>query len=84
MTSLILERDGTMGVICDASDSFDDPFGDNYHPQVTPPMVQEVVLPHRIRNVKVLKIREQLADGTYDIDEKLDAVLEDILRVMDL
>ena len=36
-------------------------------------------MPRRIRQVKVLRIRQQLADGTYDIDEKLDAVLEDIL-----
>jgi hypothetical protein len=79
MSGLVLERDGTVGVIYDITGSFDDPFGDNYRPQITPPTVQDIVLPRKIRQVKVLRVREQLAQGTYDIDEKMDAVLEDIL-----
>ncbi len=84
MSSLVLERDGTVGLICDIDASIDDQYGDNYRPQITPPMLQEVVHPDEIRRIKVLKIRHLLEDGLYGVDEKLDAVLEDILSVMDL
>jgi hypothetical protein len=39
-----------------------------------------VVLPRRINSVKVVRIRRQLANGSYDLDERLDAVLDDILK----
>jgi len=79
MSGLVLERDGTVGIIYSMTSTFDEPYGDEFRPQITPPMVEEVVLPHKIRKVKVLRVRQQLADGTYDIDERLDAVLEDLL-----
>ncbi len=34
----------------------------------------------QVREEKVLGIREQLARGTYDLDEHLDAVLESVLE----
>jgi hypothetical protein len=79
MSGLVLERDGTVGVIYDITGSFDDPFDDNYRPQITPPTVEEVVLPQKIRRVKVLRVRQQLACGTYDLDDRIDAILERIL-----
>ena len=58
--------------------------GDNLRPAITPPMVKDVVLVKKIRSVKVLRVRQQLAEGTYELDEKLDAVLEDLLMDIEL
>ena len=84
MSSLVLEKDGTVGLICDIDASIDDQHGDNYQPQIIPPMLQKTVSREEIRRIKVLKIRHLLEDGLYGIGEKLDAVLEDLLRSMNL
>jgi hypothetical protein len=33
----------------------------------------------KVRREKIIRVRQQLACGTYDLDERLDAVLERIL-----
>ena len=48
-------------------------------PRITPPMLQGIVSLPRARIVKILEIREQLARGIYDLDERLDAVLDRLL-----
>jgi hypothetical protein len=57
-------------------DIFDEVFGDNQRPETTIPGIAS--LPKERRN-KVVMLRNQLAHGTYDIDERLDAVLDLIL-----
>jgi hypothetical protein len=57
-------------------DIFDEIFGDNQRPETTIPGIAS--LPQDRRN-KILRVRQQLAHGTYDLDERLDAVLERIL-----
>jgi anti-sigma28 factor (negative regulator of flagellin synthesis) len=42
--------------------------------------VMEIVLPRKINSVKVVRIKRQLANGSYELDEKLDYVLDDILK----
>jgi hypothetical protein len=61
------------------TDSIDYTIEDIIRPAETPPTVQEIVLPRRIRSVKVLAVRRQLAQGTYDLNERLDAILERLL-----
>jgi hypothetical protein len=51
-------------------------FGDKIRPQITPPGIAS--LP-KARREKILRVRQQLAHGTYDLDERFDAVLERIL-----
>ena len=58
-----------MGIIADD-------FGDDMRPEITPPMIAS--LP-KARRKMILRVRQQLAHGTYDLDERLDAVLERIL-----
>jgi hypothetical protein len=47
-------------------------------PEITPPMLQQIASLPPTRIVKILEIREQLARG-YNIDERMDAVLDRIL-----
>ena len=48
-------------------------------PKITPPMLQRVISTPPTRIVKILEIRERLALGIYDIDKRLDAVLDRLL-----
>jgi len=70
MTVLTLCIDDLTGI----DESLTDPIGDDVRPPITPPMIA--------RRQKINRIRQQLARGTYDLDDRLDAVLERIL--MDL
>jgi hypothetical protein len=47
--------------------------------QVTPPILQQIVSLPPARIVKIFEVRERLAEGKYDIDERLDAVLDRLL-----
>jgi putative ubiquitin-RnfH superfamily antitoxin RatB of RatAB toxin-antitoxin module len=76
MSGLVLERDGTVGIFYSVTSTIDDTFGDNVRSEITPPMIAS--LP-RARRKKIIRLRQQLARGTYDLDERLDAVLERIL-----
>jgi hypothetical protein len=48
-------------------------------PQITPPMLQQIASLPPTRIVKILEVREQLVRGTYNIDQRLNAVLDHIL-----
>jgi hypothetical protein len=48
-------------------------------PPITPPMLHKIASLPPARIVKILEVREQLARGTYDLDERLDAVLDRLL-----
>jgi|GEM_PF-1758167 hypothetical protein len=54
-------------------------FGSGIRPQITPPMLRKIALLPPARIVKILEVREKLAWGTYDLDERLDAVLGRLL-----
>jgi hypothetical protein len=58
-----------MGSIADA-------FGDNIRPETTSPIIASLPM---VRRKKIIRLRQQLANGTYDLDERLDAVLDRIL-----
>ena len=62
----------TEGIIAEASVS-------RIQPQITPLMLQQIALLLPTRIVKILEVREQLARGTYHIDERLDAILDRLL-----
>jgi hypothetical protein len=53
--------------------------GDRARPRITPPMLQRLVSMPPARIVKILEIRERLILGVYDIDKRMDTVLDRIL-----
>ncbi|MGD0077725.1 MAG: hypothetical protein ABSB91_03750 [Sedimentisphaerales bacterium] len=73
MSILTLRMDGSLAVAESITTAIADAFGDNIRPEITPPMIANA----RIK--KIIRLRQQLANGTYDLDERLDAVLERIL-----
>ena len=75
MSVLTLFTDGSIAVSESITISIADAFG-NKRPEITPRMIAS--LP-KVRRNKILRVRQQLTRGTYDLDERLDAVLERIL-----
>jgi hypothetical protein len=75
MTVLTLCRDGSITVGESILESIADAIGDNLRPAITPPMVAM----REVRREKISRIREEIDNGTYGLDERLDAVLERIL-----
>ncbi|MGA2678573.1 MAG: hypothetical protein ABSF37_04620 [Sedimentisphaerales bacterium] len=51
-------------------------FGDNVRPEITPAKIDSL---SKARRDKITRVRQQLAHGTYDLDERFDAVLDRIL-----
>ena len=64
------ERIGS--TIADAPDS-------NMLLEITPSMMQKIDSLPPARMVKIFEVRYKLAQGTYDLDERLDAVLDRLL-----
>jgi hypothetical protein len=75
MSVLTLFADGSTAVGESITSSIAYAFG-NKLPEITPPMIAS--LP-KVRRKKILRLRQQLAHGSYDLDERLDAVLDRIL-----
>ncbi len=46
---------------------------------VTASEMQNIPSPRRVHKMKVLAVRQQLAEGRYDLDDRLDAVVESLL-----
>jgi hypothetical protein len=53
--------------------------GRKLRPPITPLMLQYIAWLPQARRNKILEIRKQLARGTYDLNERLDAVLDRLL-----
>jgi hypothetical protein len=47
--------------------------------KLIPPGMQKNPSLLRVHEMKVLAVRQQLAEGRYDLDERLDAVVESLL-----
>jgi hypothetical protein len=76
MSVLTLCTDGSTAVIESITGSIAYAFGDLIRPETIPPMIASLPT---ARRKKVLRLRQQLALGTYDLDERLDAVLDRLL-----
>jgi hypothetical protein len=50
--------------------------------KITAPALQNNRTLPRIRMEKVLAVRQQLAEGRYDLDKRLDAVLDRLLETL--
>ncbi len=76
MSVLSLRIDGTVAVAESITRAIADAFGGNVEEEI---ISAEIASISPAKRKKVLEIRRQLDLDTYDIDERLDAVLERIL-----
>jgi len=76
MTVLTICRDGSIAVGESLLNSIADAFDGNNRPAETIP---EIATLSKVGREKVVRVCKQLENETYDLDERLDAVLERIL-----
>ena len=55
-------------------------FDSRIRPKITPPMLHVISSLPPDRMVKIIEVRYKLAQGTYDLDERLDVVVERLLK----
>jgi len=76
MSVLTLRADGSAAVGESIMSTIAYVLGDNIRPKTTPQMIASL---SKVRREKIIRVRQQLERGTYDLDERLDAVLDRIL-----
>ena len=76
MPVLTLRKDGSIAVVESVTRAIADTFGDNLKGQISDTEITSIPPAQR---KKILEIRRRLALDAYDLDERLDAVLERIL-----
>ena len=54
--------------------------GNKAQGRITAPALQNIRSLPRVRKKKILEVRRQLAEGTYDIDKRLNTVLDRLLE----
>ena len=55
-------------------------FGNKIQGRVIASALQKIRLLPSVRKKKILKVRQQLSEGTYNFDEKLDVALDHLLE----
>jgi hypothetical protein len=76
MPVLTLRKDGSIAVVESITKAIADAFGDNLEKQISDTEITSLSL---VQRKKILEIRRRLALDAYDLDDRLDAVLERIL-----
>ena len=76
MTVLTFRRDGTIMIGEDILSSIAEAFGRKNRLGKTE---AEIATLPEVRREKIIRVRRQIDHGKYDLDERIDAVLEDIL-----
>jgi hypothetical protein len=76
------QKDGTAVIVRSTEIPLTKGVGYKARGQITAPAMQNTPSPRRIRKKKVLAVRQQLAEGRYDLDERLDSAIDRLLVVV--
>ena len=79
MAVLSRKKDGAAAIVKSTRDPPSEGAGDKERGRIATATLHNSPSLAQVREEKVLGIRKQLAKGTYDLDEHLDAVLESLL-----
>ena len=80
MLILSQQKDGAT-IIAENTDVYLDwDFGNKSHGRIIASALQKIRLLPSVRKKKILKVRQQLSEGTYNFDEKLDVALDHLLE----
>jgi hypothetical protein len=81
MSSVInRQKDGTSAFIENTENSLSEIAGYKARGRIAAPVLQNIPSRSRVRKDKVLAVQQQLAEGRYDLDDHLDAVLDRLLE----
>lgn len=70
------QKDGTGAFVENTENSLSEIAGYEARGRITAPVLQNIPSRSRVHKDKVLAVQQQLAEGRYDLDERLDAVLD--------
>ena len=73
------QKDGSAAIAENTQNSLSESADNKARGGVTPPTLYNSPPLPRVREEKVLAIRQQLAEGKYDFEQRLDAVLDSLL-----
>jgi hypothetical protein len=79
MSILSRQKDGTTVIIKKTEIHLSEDVGNKARGKLTAPPLQNIPSPPSGRKEKILAVRQQLAEGRYNLDEGLDAVVESLL-----
>jgi len=82
MSILSRRKDGTAAIIENTDIPLNEETGNKDQERITAPTLQNSPSLPQIREKKVFAIRQQLAESTYELDKRLDAVLERLLMAV--
>lgn len=81
MSSVInQQKDGTGVIIENTENSLSEIAGHKARGRIAAPVLQNILSRPRVHKDKVLAVQQQLAEGRYDLDECLDALLDRLLE----
>jgi hypothetical protein len=81
MSSVInQQKDGTGAIIENTENSLSEIAGYKARGRIAAPVLQNIPSRPRVHKDKVLAVQQQLAEGRYDLDECLDALLDRLLE----
>ena len=73
------QKDESAAIIENTEIPLSEGTGNKYQERMTAPMLQNSPSLPQIREKKVFAIKQQLAESTYELDKRLDAVVESLL-----
>jgi len=79
MSVLSRQTDESAAIVENTENLLSEGADENARDKITASALQGVTSLPVVRREKVLAIRKQLAEGTYDLDERLDVVLDGLL-----
>jgi len=80
MSVISRQKDGATAVLENTENSLSESAGYKARGRIAAPVLQNIPSRSRVRKDKVLAVQQQLAKGRYDLDERLDAVLDRLLE----
>ena len=81
MSSVInQQKDGTAAIIENSENSTGEIASYKARGRIAPPLLENIPSRSRVRKDKVLVVQQQLAEGRYNLEEHLDAVLDRLLE----
>ena len=80
MSVISRQKDGTAAIIENTENSLSESARYKARGRIAVTVLQNIPSRPRVRKDKVLAVQQQLAEGRYDLDEHLDAVLDRILE----
>jgi hypothetical protein len=80
MSVISRQKDGSAAIVVNKKNSLSESAGNKVRGRIAVPVLQNIPSRPRVRTNKVLAVRQQLAEGRYDLDGHLDDTIDCLLE----